>query len=67
MTITATLYLLCMDYHSGQYSRGYRLLCRLQRRMIRHGIPFGEVYDAALRWHDYFLYIGLSEKWGQKL
>ncbi len=22
----------CMDYHSGQWSRGYRLLCRLQPR-----------------------------------
>ena len=20
----------CMDYHSGQWSRGYRILCRLQ-------------------------------------
>ena len=22
----------CMDYHSGQWSRGYRLLCRLGER-----------------------------------
>ena len=22
----------CMDYHSGQWSRGYRLLCRLHVR-----------------------------------
>ncbi len=22
----------CMDYHSGQWSRGYRLLCRLDPR-----------------------------------
>lgn len=24
------LVVFCMDYHSGQWSRGYRLLCRLR-------------------------------------
>ena len=24
-----TIYVFCSDYHSGQWSRGYRLLCRI--------------------------------------
>ena len=27
------LYTFCTDYHSGQWSRGYRLLCRLGKRL----------------------------------
>jgi hypothetical protein len=26
------LYVFCMDYHSGQWSRGYRLLSRIESR-----------------------------------
>ncbi|HEY3376380.1 MAG TPA: hypothetical protein VGL77_02705 [Armatimonadota bacterium] len=29
------IYQLAMDYHSGQSSRGYRLLCRCQRYAAR--------------------------------
>lgn len=25
------LYYFCSDYHSGQWSRGYRILCRVSR------------------------------------
>ena len=25
------LYVFCCDYHRGQWSRGYRLLCKLQK------------------------------------
>ena len=30
--LVATPYVLCMDYHGGQWSRGYRLLSRIVRR-----------------------------------
>lgn len=32
------LYWLAYEYHSGQWSRGYRLLCRVQRYARKHGI-----------------------------
>jgi len=32
------LYLLCVRWHSGQTSRGYRILCRLSRAGYRPGI-----------------------------
>jgi len=28
----------CMDYHSGQWSRGYRLLCMLRPRNFSAGL-----------------------------
>lgn len=35
---TFALYQVCVDYHSGQSSRGYRLLSSLKRRLLRSGI-----------------------------
>lgn len=35
---TFALYTVCMDYHSGQSSRGYRLMCLLHKRLLRAGI-----------------------------
>jgi hypothetical protein len=32
------IYLFCARYHSGQWSRGYRLLCRLETAGYRPGI-----------------------------
>ena len=34
-----TLTRFCSDYHSGQWSRGYRLLCACLRKCQRIGIP----------------------------
>ena len=33
------IYHLASDWHSGQWSRGYRLLCRVYQYAQRHGIP----------------------------
>lgn len=30
--LIAALYLVCSDYHSGQWSRGYRILSRITRQ-----------------------------------
>lgn len=38
MKRTIILFVFAMDYHSGQWSRGYRLLCRCQRRLRRYAI-----------------------------
>ena len=35
------LYVLCNDYHSGQSSRGYRLLCLLDRKLRRLNKRYG--------------------------
>jgi len=32
------LYRLSSDWHSGQWSRGYRLLCRVYNYARKHGI-----------------------------
>lgn len=37
-TLVRALYHLAAEWHSGQWSRGYRLLCRVQRYARRHGI-----------------------------
>jgi len=40
------LYTLCCDYHSGQYSRGYRLLCKLRKY---YDLKSGYLLDNTLR------------------
>jgi hypothetical protein len=35
------VYVLCSDYHSGQGSRGYRLLCVLDRKLKRMAKTLG--------------------------
>lgn len=37
MQTTYTLLKFCIEFHSGQSSRGYRLQCRLINRIKRHG------------------------------
>jgi hypothetical protein len=33
--LLSTIYVLCMNWHSGQWSRGYRILSRLSERGMR--------------------------------
>jgi len=49
----------CMDYHSGQWSRGYRILCRLKPH------NFTSALCAELRETE--LYDYLSRKYGDKI
>lgn len=49
----------CMDYHSGQWSRGYRLLCRLKPR------NFSSALCQELRETE--LYKALEEKYSNKI
>lgn len=38
------IYILARDYHSGQASKGYRLLCMAQERCLReHNVHIGRV------------------------
>lgn len=60
--LIATLYVLCMDYHSGQWSRGYRLLCRIARR---YNPRLADGYLTELRAGD--LYANLAERYGARL
>jgi hypothetical protein len=36
----AALTWLCADYHSGQWSRGYRLMCKCQAALARYGVAW---------------------------
>lgn len=36
----------CIDYHNGQSSRGYRLGCRVRRYLKRHGISYDQGGDS---------------------
>ncbi len=38
MDVTLAVCRFAADYHSGQFSRGYRLLCGCMRRLERAGI-----------------------------
>ena len=55
------LYWYCADYHSGQWSREYRLMCRIGRKLARRQIrdPFQfPLHERATR-----LYAQLVEKY----
>ena len=54
------LYHLASDYHGGQWSRGYRLLCRTYSYARRHGIT---LYPYRPTRH----YRQLSARYGNKL
>lgn len=47
---TLALYQYCADYHSGQSSKGYALLCSLQIRLIRANIDTRK-FDVRKRMH----------------
>lgn len=49
----------CMDYHSGQWSRGYRLLCRL------NPTNFSSALCDEMRETE--VYAALVEKYGNKI
>ena len=40
---TFALYVFCSDYHVGQESREYRLLCKLQNRLRRAGFTSRDI------------------------
>lgn len=61
--LVATLYVLCMDYHSGQWSRGYRLLSRITSRYRRPHIS--DAYAAVIRSSE--LYATLVRRYGARL
>jgi hypothetical protein len=61
--LVATLYVLCMDYHGGQWSRGYRLMSRIARRYRRVSIT--NAYAAELRAGE--LYATLARRYAARL
>lgn len=68
MNLTRVLYHLTADYHSGQWSRGYRLLCRCQRRLKRNQ-RFPSVYWECLSMgvEERRLYDELATRYRDKL
>jgi hypothetical protein len=65
---TRTLANFCAHYHSGQWSRGYRLACRLIKRIARHGkaglCGSGCYYGGPI---DLEMYRELEKKWANKI
>lgn len=56
------LYRLSSDWHSGQWSRGYRLLCRVYNYAQRHGVDVHRSTRASQR-----LYRQLESRYADKL
>ncbi len=61
-TLIRALYHLASDWHSGQWSRGYRLLCRTYNYARKHGIDVQRMTRAARR-----LYRLLEARYAHKL
>ena len=62
-TLMATLYTFCNDWHGGQWTRLYRLSCRLQKRIQRLHDPV-DCSDWAIENLDNDLYRQLEEEYG---
>jgi hypothetical protein len=56
------IYQLANEYHSGQWSRGYRLLCRVQQYARRHGIDLDRETRASQK-----LYRQLAKRYATQL
>ncbi len=63
MELVATLYILCSDYHSGQSSRGYRILSRIVTRYRE--VRITDSWAEEIR--ESPLYNELAFKYGDKL
>ena len=57
------LYDFCMHYHSGQWSRGYRLLCRVSTRYKNMRITSATEREL----EETELYYALVAKYGNKI
>lgn len=55
----------CNDYHSGQWSRGYKLMCKTQKALRRRNLIPIIHSDSLLR--QTTLYKELVEKYGDKI
>jgi hypothetical protein len=59
----------CAEYHSGQWSRGYRILCAVKRRMRRWGWQEWErqALDIPLSVEGKRIYNRLVKRYGGKV
>lgn len=60
--LVRAVYHLAADWHSGQWSRGYKLLCRVYNYAQRHGIDVHRRTRASQR-----LYLQLESRYANKL
>jgi len=58
------LYVFCMDYHSGQWSRGYRLMCVTGKKL---GSKFHVTSDQCKLLRNTKLYKYLEENYTDKI
>lgn len=66
--LIVALLCLCSDYHSGQWSRGYRLLCRIQTRYRPRNMPTTRDNLNRDEWESVaMIYDALEEKYSGKL
>ena len=65
---TRALYWFTSDYHSGQWSRGYRLACKAYRRLHRLGYPeYADPFALPLGTLGSALYARLESAYANKL
>ena len=63
-TLIMALYILCSEYHSGQWSRGYRLMSRIATRYRPEGVPTMARLAYSDEWADvYEKYLELKEQY----
>lgn len=64
------LYGVCAEHHSGQWSRGYRIMSRISSHYRPRDIPCGlnELFKRRREWSEALrIYISLARKYGDKL
>lgn len=65
--ITA-LYAFCCHYHTGQWSRGYRILSRIEALYRPHNIPIERIANGHDEWIDaHEIYNELVKKYRNKV
>lgn len=55
------------EYHSGQWSRGYRLLCRTTRALARRGFSLVDSLDSPLTRHQRGIYDALVARHAERI
>ena len=55
----AAIWLLCRNYHSGQWSRGYKLLCKIEKAGFNPGLglrEYGRLENEEQKYYYYCTY-----------
>lgn len=66
--LIAALYAFCTHYHSGQWSRGYRIFSRIITRYNPRNIPCELIMNGDEEWEEsHLIYQKLVNKYANKI